>query len=110
MRVGELATAGATGLDSLIENHMPHSKQWNQDRQKVEAGAAKLTELCDNLKRITQLEEIALQDGLGEQEHAQLVQLGIGKLVGSPVVAVDFDHAVSRHGDALHVSRRRVKR
>ncbi len=58
----------ADDLDLNVERRIPHSKAWRADKQRMKRGCTALTTLCERLKRMEQLQDHALKEGMGGED------------------------------------------
>ena len=75
MHIGQLA-AGAEGIEYAVARRLPECKAWKHKKESVRKGADRLKELCENMKKYSELQALALIEGLSEAETEKLISLG----------------------------------
>lgn len=71
-----MLSGGAQGLDELVERKLAKTKQWRNNKKKLNKGLNTYKDLCNKLKDIKELRNKAFEEGLNEEQADKLKELG----------------------------------
>lgn len=71
-----MLSGGAQGLDELVERKLAKTKQWRNNKKKLNHGLNTFKDLCNKLKDIKELRNKAFEEGLNEEQADKLKELG----------------------------------
>lgn len=77
MYIGQLANGGSDGLDFAVERRLGESTVWKNRIYAVRKGVKRLRDLCEKMRELAAMQEMALNEGLNEEEAARMRWLGL---------------------------------